>query len=154
MAENTEIRETENTEETKGTEKKTEQEKKAELEKLKKTAEMAVQVASRGTMPLATPLQDGDRIVKELKYDFQKLTGMEMADALDQYYEAGANQFEITKKQALSLFAAAAGKEDNGLFAKEIAERIGPRDAINAFRIASLFFVASVRAASFLTTKE
>lgn len=128
----------------------------AEREKIRQTAEKAVEIASKGTMALAAPLYDGEKEIHELEYDFLKLKGLEMADAIDSASAGDGNPFELTNRQALALFAAAAGKEhcpNNGLMRKEIQERLGIRDAINAMRIARLFFVASVRAANFLSTK-
>ena len=67
--------------------------------------------AKSGIITLKTPLRAGGRDVTELAYDFGKLTGWEYADAMDMDPRAG-NIYKITRKQALCLFAAAAGKED------------------------------------------
>ena len=131
--------------------KKKEQE---EREKIHKTAEMAVEIAAKGKMPLAVPLKDGDRMIEELEYDFLKLNGVEYADALDEMDDGRGTGFKINKKQAINLFCAAVAKCTPGLFQKEIMERLSVRDAINAERIATLFFAASSRAASFLITKQ
>ena len=65
--------------------------------------------AKSGIITLKTPLRAGGRDVTELAYDFGKLTGWEYADAMDMDPRAG-NIYKITRKQALCLFAAAAGK--------------------------------------------
>lgn len=129
--------------------KKKEQE---EREKMHETAELAVELAAKGKMPLAVPMKDGERVLNELEYDFLKLDGMEYAEALDEMDDGRGNGFKISKKQAVNLFCAAAAKCTDGMFQKELRERLSVRDAINAAKIATLFFAASSRAASFLTT--
>lgn len=64
----------------------------------------------------------------ELAYDFGKLTGWEYADAMDMDPRAG-NIYRITRKQALCLFAMAAGKANEGVDATDIRERLGVEDA-------------------------
>ena len=108
--------------------------------------------ASSGTLQLSTPIRAGGEDVTELQYDFQKLTGWEYAEALDSDKNA-TTIFRLTAKQALNLFATAAGKattaaakaadkEARGIDANDIKERIGVEDSMAAVQLAIVFFNA------------
>ena len=98
--------------------------------------------AKSGIITLKTPLRAGGRDVTELAYDFGKLTGWEYADAMDMDPRAG-NIYKITRKQALCLFAAAAGKANEGVDATDIRERLGVEDAQTAVEQAMVFLTTS-----------
>lgn len=102
---------------------------------------------SKGVFKLSVPIRSASQDVTELQYDFTKLTGWEFVEAMD----ADANArtvFKITQKQALCLFAAAAGKATSGIDAADVKERIGAVDALRAVQLATVFLVTSARAAS------
>lgn len=99
----------------------------------------------RGRMELREPIQDGQNLCRELKWDFLALTGAEYVDALDRDTRAN-NTFRITNAQALSLFAAAAAKATGGIDATDIRRGICMMDALKATQIATVFFTASSRA--------
>lgn len=101
---------------------------------------------SKGTLELAIPIRARSEDVKELHYDFSKLTGWEYAEAMDTDKEA-RNMFVVSKKQALCLFAAAAAKATDGIDAKDVKERIGLADAQRAVQVATLFLNVSAQAA-------
>jgi len=113
----------------------------------KKTTTSAANIlasVSKGTLKLAVPIADGDRSYDTLTYDFSKLTGWEMAQALDfGAGKGGPGMNTITDAQALSLFATAAAKGGGGLDAVDIRERVSARDAIVAIGVAQAFFRAS-----------
>lgn len=97
--------------------------------------------ASNGTLQLSTPIRAGGKDVEELQYDFQKLTGWEYAEAIDSDRNA-QTIFRLTAKQALNLFATAAGKATENIDANDIKERIGVEDSMAAVQLAILFFNA------------
>lgn len=123
-------------------------------EREKRIAMTAAEVSSKGCIELFDPIIDGEREYKKLEYDFKALRGTELADALDADDENRnrTDPFRLTRRQAISLFAAAAEKKTDGLFAKEIKERLGVVDALNAVRIATLFFISTSRVGNYLIT--
>lgn len=102
--------------------------------------------ATRGTLTLVRPIRAGGKDVTELHYDFSRLTGWEFADAMDMDTR-GTHFFRLTRKQAVSMFAATAAKETPGVDAIDIRERMGVEDAIAAMDIAIVFLNTSTRAA-------
>ena len=121
-----------------------------EEDKKEKQAEVAKQVlntTSKGTFKLSVPMRAGGKDITELEYDFTKLTGWEYVEAMDADGSA-KSVFKITQKQALCLFAAAAGKATNGVDATDIKERIGAVDAMRVVQLATVFLTASARAAN------
>lgn len=121
-------------------------------EREKRIAMTAAEVSSKGCIELFDPIIDGEREYKKLEYDFKALRGTELADALDADDGNRTDPFRLTRRQAISLFAVAAEKKTDGLFAKEIKERLGVVDALNAVRIATLFFISTSRVGNFLIT--
>ena len=101
--------------------------------------------AGRGILTLEKSILSRDEKIKELAYDFNKLTGLEFAEAMDSDMNA-RQSFKITSKQALALFAKTAAKENEDLDTRDILERIGITDTIEAVELATLFYTASVRA--------
>lgn len=113
--------------------------------KLREVAKRVLEGTVRGTLKLKQPIRAQSEDLTELHYDFSKLTGWEYVEAMD---EGGTtrNVFEVSQKQALCLFAAAAGKATNGVDAVDIRTRIGMEDTLRAVQIAMVFIVASARA--------
>ena len=110
------------------------------------TPEQAAQAVSSGKIRLVTPIMDGDKEYTELAYDFNKLTGWELARAIDTGADLRTrNSGNISDREALCLFSAAAAK-CNELDARDVQERIGPVDAILAINTASVFFRGSLMA--------
>lgn len=102
---------------------------------------------TKGTLKLSTPIRAKSQDVTELQYDFSKLTGWEYVEAMDADATA-RNVFKISNKQALCLFAAAAGKATPDVDATDIKERIGAVDALRAVQLATVFLITSTRAAN------
>lgn len=102
--------------------------------------------AQRGVLKLFKPLLSKDKEYMELHYDFAKLSGKEMIDALDVEPNADNNS-SLTNKQALFLFSMACGKMErgiSGLDAIDIRTQLSPRDMIGAVRIGKSFFAHSL----------
>ena len=99
----------------------------------------------KGQLRLETPIKKGEKEYTELKYDFTVMKGFEYTDAMDSDANA-ANSFNLTKRQALALFAKAAAKQTDGLDMQDIVAEIGMTDSVEAVEIATLFFTASRRA--------
>ena len=119
----------------------------AEPEAPESPLELADKIAS-GTLKLAMPIQDGDRTYTELKFDFKRLTGWELAKALSAVRDTQRSRSDISEPQALALFAAAAAKCTNGLDARDIRERMGAMDAVAAISMGQIFFRATLLAGS------
>ena len=119
-----------------------------------KTPEQAVIRLSSGKMALAVPFLADDKEVKELDYDFQALTGMELADAMDKGAAGmGGSAFRISSRQAMEVFAAAAAKCTDGVDAADIRRGLSSQDVIKAVQLATVFFVASSQAGNGRITK-
>ena len=93
------------------------------------------------------------KTTEEVHYDFTKLSGWEYVEAMDSD-TASRNVFQVSKKQALALFAAAAAKQapvdDKGgrLYdAADIKQRISLFDAQRAVQVATVFLVRSAQEA-------
>ena len=99
--------------------------------------------ASQGTLDLAVPIRAGGKDVTVLEFDFQKLTGMEIAEAIDSDKTA-TSIFHLTAKQGLNMFAIAASKATQGIDTADIKERIGAEDGMAAVQLAILFFNATM----------
>lgn len=112
----------------------------------KKPAPLPLSLLSKGTLELAIPIRSRSEDVKVLHYDFTKLTGWEYVEAMDSDPN-NRNVFNISKKQAICLFAAAAAKVTEGLDATDIKERIGLADAMRAVQVATVFLVRSAQEA-------
>lgn len=128
---------------------------KEQIEERKARSKMANEAMAegKGRLELETPILSGDEEIKELIYDFTELTGMEYADAMDS--DPNAQQiYKITYRQALALFARAAAKQTDRVDARDIVERIGMTDAVEAVQLATLFFSASTRAGRLRISKR
>ena len=132
------------------TEEKKEEPKKEE----QKSPAQALREMTSGTMKLLKPFRARSQDVEELRFDFCSLTSEEILDALDSV--ATYNYNVITNKQALALFASSAAKfspevdadgHSTRLYdARDIRRRLGPADAIQAIKLAKLFYSASSQA--------
>lgn len=125
----------------------------AQEQNAKKNIQLTLDMISRGTLELATPIRARSEDITVLRYDFTKLTGWEYVEVMDSD-SANRNVFQVSKRQALSLFAAAAAKQapadDKGgrLYdAEDIKARIGLADAQRAVQVATLFLTTSAREA-------
>lgn len=97
-----------------------------------------------GKLELGKPFTIGGTEYTELEYDFNKLTGLEYAEAMDS--DAKANTaFKVTYKQGLALFACAAAKLAPGLDMRDILENLGSEDAVEAVQLGTLFFTVSTQ---------
>ena len=114
----------------------------------------AAEKVSKGRFKLLVPIEDGEQKYDELVYDFNRLTGWELARAIDSGADRNANPSNVTDTQALSLFAVAVAKCTGGLDEKDIKERLSAQDAIAAISVASIFFKGSLLAGSLRITKE
>lgn len=110
-------------------------------------------IQGKGKLRLEKPILAGDEEVTELEYDFNELTGMEYADAMDS--DPNAQQiYRITYRQGLALFAKAAAKQTSKIDMRDVMERIGVTDAVEAVQLATLFFSASTRAGRLRISKK
>lgn len=124
-----------------------------EERKAKNKEAQAAMSEGKGRLKLETPIRAGDEEIKELIYDFNELTGIEYTDAMDG--DINAQQiYRITYRQALALFAKAAAKQTEKVDARDIIERIGMTDAVEAVQLATLFFSASTRAGRLRISKR
>lgn len=125
------------------------------LEERRKKRKEASEVMSegRGILRLEKPIEGGGNKITELAYDFNELNGMEYTSAMDT--DPNAQQiYRITYRQGLSLFAAAAAKQTDGLDQRDIMERIGVTDAVEGVQLVMLFFSASTRAGQLRLSKR
>ena len=124
-----------------------------EERKAKNKEAQAAMSEGKGRLKLETPIRAGDEEIKELIYDFNELTGIEYTDAMDS--DINAQQiYRITYRQALALFAKAAAKQTEKVDTRDIIERIGMTDAVEAVQLATLFFSASTRAGRLRISKR
>lgn len=127
----------------------------AEKENAQMTIEQILEAISSGKLTLAVPIEDGERTITEIHYDFMKLTGMEFAAALDNAPAGRNTGLNISNQQALALFAKAAEKCDpKGLGATEIQQRLSVNDTVQAIQVGKSFFRASSMAGNSRITKE
>lgn len=101
---------------------------------------------SKGTLELATPIRARSKDIKELHYDFSKLSGWEYAEAMDSD-PTTRNMFVVSKKQAICLFAAAVSKVMPEVDATDVKQRLGIADAQRAVQVATLFLTRAAREA-------
>ena len=130
---------------------------KQRMEEVRKRAQEANEAMSqgKGRLSLETPIQSGDKEIKELVYDFTALTGMEYTDAMDNDMNANSSAYHrITYRQALSLFAKASAKQMDNVDMEDIVSRIGVTDAVEGVQLATLFFTASTRAGRLRISKK
>ena len=118
---------------------------KNDIREIKKTADELAAKLEKGEMKLLTPIRGGGKDIDALKYDFTKLTAWEYAEALDSD-AAAKDAFKMTKKQGIALFAAAVAKEMPELDTRDVKERLGIKDGVQAVNLATVFFVSAQRA--------
>lgn len=117
--------------------------------------EESANAVAKGRFKLSKPIRDGEKEYDELTYDFNELTGMELAKAIDNgTYGRQKDAFNLSDTQALSLFAAAAAKCTKGLDATDIRERLGAADATTAIKIAVIFFNGASLAGGMRISRE
>ncbi len=92
-----------------------------------------------GILTLAKPILARGEEVKELRYDFRKITGRQYIQALDVGAPSRAMN-AITNEQAFELFIAAAKNLNDGVDDIDIRDRMGVDDVIQAVRIGKVFF--------------
>ena len=114
------------------------------LDAMRKTADELAKKLEKGEMKLLEPIKGGGKVLDALQYDFTALTAWEYADAMDAD-TAQVNSFRISKRQAISLFAAAVAKVMPELDARDVKERMGVKDGVQAVNLATVFFVAASR---------
>lgn len=98
----------------------------------------------RGKLELKAPFTIGDDEITELEYDFNELSGLEYAEAMDSDPK-GTTAFKVTYRQGLALFACAAAKQTEGVDMKDILEKLGSEDGVEAVQLGTLFFSVSTR---------
>lgn len=107
----------------------------------------------RGKLELKSPFSVGDTEITELEYDFNELTGLEYADAMDS--DAKANTaYKVTYRQGLALFACAAAKQTPGVDMRDILEKLGAEDSVEAVQLGTLFFSMSTREGQLRISKK
>lgn len=119
----------------------------AEQQRQLEAAKKVLSSTSKGKFKLSTPIRAAGTDLEEIEYDFTKLTGWELVEAMDTD-EKARSVFKITQKQALCVFAAAAAKCTKDVDARDVKERIGAADAMRAVQLATVFLTASARAAN------
>lgn len=118
----------------------------AELKKKFYDPEEQIRRYGKGKLELTTPILADGKDVKELKYDFTALTGMDFVSAIDRGMDGSNSGFRIAATQAFNLFAAAAEKATSGIDATDIRRGMSAKDSVKAVQLATVFFVASSRA--------
>ena len=118
---------------------------KNDIREIKKTADELAAKLEKGEMKLLAPIRGGGKDIDARKYDFTQLTAWEYAEALDSD-AAAKDAFKMTKKQGIALFAAAVAKEMPELDARDVKERLGIKDGVQAVNLATVFFVSAQRA--------
>ena len=93
-----------------------------EQEAQKPAPPITLSMISKGTLELAVPIRARSADVSVLHYDFTKLSGWEYVEAMDSD-TASRNVFQVSKKQALALFAAAAAKQAGKLHCANVIAR-------------------------------
>lgn len=109
--------------------------------------------SERGTLELVQPILAMGKEVHALKYDFTKVTNAEYLAAMDS--DTGStNLFRFTAKQLFYFFSCAAAKENDGLDAKDIRQRLSALDADAAVKQTLLFFTLSAVERAKATSKR
>lgn len=120
---------------------------KTEEQKNQEAAEEAaikdpIELFSHGKIVLAVPILSNNKEFAELEYDFRSLTSWEYAECMDRDIGTRNNTFNMTNKQAINLFAAAATKKTKGIDAADIRRGLSVADAVKVAQISVTFFVA------------
>ena len=106
-----------------------------------------------GKIELRKPLRARSEDVKELTYDFGKLTGMDYTRAMNAD-RANRDSMNPSSTQLLHLFAAAAEDRAAGYDAKDIVNQLSIFDAQLAIGIANNFFRFSLSAGATRISKK
>lgn len=115
----------------------TEDKNKQQLETIKEFFNNPPEVIKKGKIILNKPLIVSDKEVKELEYDFEKITGLDYANALsfDRDYNSVQN---MSTKQMVALFAS--GLITEGLDARDLMTRLDMQDMMAVIQVIRLFF--------------
>lgn len=108
------------------------------------TPEEAMEKLTRGVMELKEPITVRDKEIKELAYDFGKLTGFDFVNAMDSDRDS-KNIFKVSSRQAYALFAKACAKCSEDVDEVDVMHKLGVVDAMKAVQTATVFLVASSR---------
>lgn len=103
-----------------------------------------------GTLKLSSPILARDQEIRELRYDFAKLTGRDYVEAMDSDRNS-KDIFKVSATQAFTLFAISAGKETEDVDAVDIQKQLSMTDTARAVQTATLFLIMSVREANAIT---
>ena len=99
----------------------------------------------KGRLRLEKPFNGAGGEIAELAYDFTSMTGLDYTTAMDSDPNA-RNNYKISYRQGLALFATAAAKQTPSVDSRDITEMIGITDALEGVQLATSFFEASTRA--------
>lgn len=121
---------------------KTEEQKKQEAAAEEAAIKDPVELFSHGKYVLTAPIHSNNKEFTELEYDFRSLKGWEYAECMDRDIGTRNNTFNMTNKQAINLFAAAAAKKTAGIDAADIRRDLSTADAVKVAQISVTFFVA------------
>ena len=100
-------------------------------------------ILRRGVLQLKTPIKSRDEDVMEIQYDFDRITGKELLNILDDKTakERATTQDAFTARQGLKVFARAAAGS-GGLDEFDLGERLSAADMLAASQLGKLFFMA------------
>lgn len=101
---------------------------------------------SKGEMELIEPFEHNGETVSVLKYDFKKITGIEMCEALDSDPKSSVLR-KFSNRQLISLFGMAV-EHVSGINHIDVTEKMAGCDALKGVQLAEVFFLASTQAAS------
>ena len=107
-------------------------------------AKTAVFFRESGTLTLARPLLQYGKEVTTLRYDFDKVSGMQCLEALDRGHRGGEGQTDCSDRAGFLLFAEAVRAcYERPEERPETAdlERLHPKDVIIAARLGRGFFL-------------
>lgn len=124
----------------------TEEDMGAEIEKV-------LEKVTVGKLALKKPIRARSEDIKELTYDFGKLTGMDYTRAMNAD-RVNRDAMSPSSTQLLRLFAAAAEDRAAGYDAQDIANQLSIYDAQVAIGIANNFFRLSLSAGAARISKK
>lgn len=118
---------------------------KQQLETIKDFFNNPPKVTYKGKIKLNKPLQAGENEITELKYDFEKITGLDYAMALS-FDKSSDGIQDLSVKQMVALFAS--GLETEGLDATDLLKRLDLQDMMAVVQVIRLFFTRKMYRAS------
>lgn len=132
---------------------KSEEPKTGTEEEMDSDIERLLENITTGKLTLKKPIRARSEDIKELKYDFGKLTGMDYTRAMNAD-RGNRDSMNPNSTQLLRLFAAAAEDRQAGYDAQDIANQIGINDVQVAIGIANNFFRLSLSAGARRISKK